>query len=125
MQKLKKILNPLDIPSEYQDDILSMIDNDNLSLLNEDDIIEALHEKGSMKFLAFDTFDKKIKAELIKAQAIIIIFEVLDDKVSSEHKEIIEFIYEIADDATVKFDFRIVTELTPKPIKLLLTGCIY
>lgn len=41
MQSLKKLLNPLTIPYEYQYEILRMIDGDNLSMLSEDDFIEA------------------------------------------------------------------------------------
>ena len=131
MQKLKKLLNPLDIPYQYQDDILSMIDNDNLSLLNEDDIIEALDDNGEVKVLNLTNQDLEdeshlnsdIKNELIKSKSIIIIFETLTEIISDEHKKFIDYVYSFVDDeTTVKFDFVQVEYPRHEPIRILLTG---
>jgi len=131
MQKLKKLLNPLNIPYQYQDDILSMIDNDNLSLLNEDDIIEALNDDGEIRTLNLSNQDledeslmnSNIKNELIKSKYIIIIFEVQTEIISDEHKKFIDYVYSFSDDdTTVKFDFVQVDYPRAEPIRILLTG---
>ena len=132
MQKLKKLLNPLDIPYQYHEDILSMIDNDNLSLLNEDDIREALdNNEGEIKTLNITNQDledesqicSKIKNELIKSQFVIIIFEVTTEIISDKHKDFIDYVYSFMDDdATVKFDFVKVGNPRLEPIRILLTG---
>lgn len=131
MQKLKKLLNPLNIPYQYQDDILSMIDNDNLSLLNDDDIIEALNIDGEVRTLNLTNQDledespinSNIKNELIRSKSIIIIFEVLTEMISEEHKKFIDYVYFFVDDeTTVKFDFVKVNNPRHEPIRILLTG---
>jgi len=131
MQKLRKLLNPLNIPYQYQDDILSMIDNDNLSLLNEDDIIEALNDDGEVRVLNLTNQDLEeeslinlsIKNELIKSKSIVIIFEVLTEMISDEHRHFIEYVYSfVDDDTTVKFDFVQVDYPRYEPIRILLTG---
>lgn len=131
MQKLKILLNPLNIPYQYQDDILGMIDNDNLSLLNEDDIIEALNEDGEVRVLNLTNQDLEdeshlnsdIKNELIKSKSIIIIFEVSTEMISDEHKKFIDYVYSfVEDDTTVKFDFVQVDNPRYEPIRILLTG---
>lgn len=131
MQKLKELLNPLNIPYQYQDDILSMIDNDNLSLLNDDDIIEALDDEGEVRVLNLTNQDledespinSNIKNELIRSKSIIIIFEVLTEMISAEHKKFIDYVYSFVDDyTTVKFDFVKVNNPRHEPIRILLTG---
>ncbi len=131
MQKLKKLLNPLNIPYQYQDDILSMIDNDNLSLLNEDDIIEALSDDGEIRTLNLTNQDledeslinSNIKNELIKSKSIIIIFEVQTEIISDEYKKFIDYVYSfVDDDTTVKFDFVQVDYPRYEAIRILLTG---
>jgi hypothetical protein len=131
MQKLRKLLNPLNIPYQYQDDILSMIDNNNLSLINEDDIIEALNDDGEVRVLNLTNQDLEeealinlsIKNKLIKSKSIVIIFEVLTEITSDEHRHFIEYVYSFVDDnTTVKFDFIQVDYLRYEPIRILLTG---
>ncbi len=131
MQKLRKLLNLLNISYQYQGDILSMIDNDNLSLLIEDDIIEALNDEGEVrvlnltnKYLKEEFFiNLSIKNELTRSKSIIIIFEILTEMISDEHRCFIEYVYSfVDDDTTVKFDFVQVDYLRYEPIRILLTG---
>lgn len=131
MKKLKKLLNPLNIPYQYQDDILSMIDGDRLSMLIEDDYIEALELGSEVMTLKLNNLDltsesllnQNIKNELIRAKAIIIVFETLDDELPEKYKIFIEYVYSFTDDNTiVKFDLKIVEQLSIDPITILLTG---
>ncbi len=131
MQSLKKLLNPLSIPYEYQDEILRMIDVDNLSMLIEDDFIEALKIDGEVMTLRLSSIDlesesslnHEIKNELTRAKFIIIVFEVLDETLPEEYKAFIEYIYSFIDEeTTVKFDFKSVEQPSLDPITILLTG---
>lgn len=131
MQNLKKLLNPLNIPYSYQDEILRLIEGDNLLMFGEDDFIDALNLDGEVMILRLNSGDlenesslnQSIKNELTKAKSIMIVFETSDDTLRREYKKFVQYIYSFVNDNTVvKFDLKIVDQPSLEPITIFLTG---
>ncbi len=113
MNKLKKLLNPLDIPYETQSELLRVAEGDDLLMLSEPDFLNALKLEGEVRSLRFapyeiesqQSLDDNLKNEIIHAKSIFVIIETLEDKSIKKYSHIMDYISSIVgDDVTVMFD---------------------
>lgn len=131
MQKLKQLLNPLNIPYASQSEILRVIEGDDLLMLSELDFLNALELEGEILSLRFaphelgshQSLDENIKHEIVHAKAIFLIIETLENDSIKEYNHIYDYIISVIDDdVTVFIDNKIVTNILYEPITILLFG---
>jgi len=131
MNKLKKLLNPLDIPYGIQDELLQAVNGNYLLGLGEDDFIEAIKLDGKIIPYQFTTQDIKdksnfyieMKNDVANAKSIFIMMETLEDKGIENYKDMIEDISSMADNnSTLIVDSKIVSKISYEPINIMLFG---
>ena len=131
MQKLKKLLNPLNIPYGIQDELLQAIDGNYLLGLGEDDFIEAIKLDGKIipyQFRLQDIEEKsdfyiEMKNDIANAKSVFIIIETLENEGIENYKDMIKDISSIVDeDNTFLIDSKIVSKISYEPINIMLFG---
>ena len=131
MQKLKQILNPLDIPYTIQSEILRVIEGDDLLMLSEPDFLNAIKLQGDIHSLRFapyeleskQSLEDNLKHEIISAKTIFIIIETLEHESIQKYSHIIDYVSFIIDDeVTLLVDTKIVPKILYGPITILLFG---
>lgn len=131
MNKLKKLLNPLDIPYATQSEMLRVVEGNSLLMLSEDDFLNALKLEGEVRTFRFapyelespQSLDDNLKNEIIHAKAIFVIIETIEDESIKKYSHILNYISSIVDDeVTVLLDTKIVDKILYEPITILLFG---
>ena len=131
MNKLKKLLNPLNIPYGIQDELLQAIDGNYLLGLGEDDFIEAIKLDGKIipyQFRLQDIEEKsdfyiEMKNDIANAKSVFIIIETLENEGIENYKDMIKDISSIVDDDSIfLIDSKIVSKISYEPINIMLFG---
>ena len=131
MHKLKKLLNPLNIPYATQSELLRVTEDNDLLMLSEPDFLNALKLEGEVQSLRYaphelesqQSLDDNLKNEIIHAKTIFVIIETLEDESIKKYSHIMDYISSVVDDdVTVLFDTKIVPKILYEPITILLFG---